>query len=157
MSKTTFKHGAWALICDNRKAIFAINEGDEAAPNLRVHKTMEHPDERTRELGTDKPGRAFSGADDRRSAMEPTDFHRLSEEAFLAKVAAVLEREVSERKIEYLIIAAPPQTTGTLRKLLSPAVQKVLQCEVEKDYVRVPLHTVEQRLAKHLQESSVHQ
>ena len=49
---------------------------------------------RTRELGTDKPGRAFSSAGSGRSAVAQTDWHDQEEQKFLAKLAARLDKAV---------------------------------------------------------------
>ena len=147
------------LICDSRKALLACNVGDHRAPNLQVRKTLERPELTSHDLGADRPGRAFSGADQRRSAVGDqrcsavgeADFHRLEGEQFLAEVASELERNVSEQRIRDLIVVAPPQPAGMLRKNLSPAVRKVLRHDIEKDYVRSPMPRLERQLTKQLQ------
>jgi len=150
MAKNGLKHGAWVLICDGRKALLTQNAGDDAAPNLQVRETFEHPELPTRELGSDKPGRSFSSVGDRRSATEPTDLHELAQEDFLKKIAATLDRNVSGHRIDNLILVAPPRAIGFLRRILSRAVRKVVHHEIERDYVRMPLYEVERHLAQHL-------
>jgi len=151
MAKNGLTHGDWVLICDSRVALFAVNEGDQEAPNLQVRQKMEHPDLPSHEQGTDKPGRAFSGADSQRSAMETTDFHALEEEKFLKRVASAAEARVAGHEIKHLIVVAPPRVTGILRKVLSPSVRKLVRHEVEKDYVRMPMYEVERQIIKHLE------
>ncbi|HEY3777506.1 MAG TPA: host attachment protein [Rhizomicrobium sp.] len=150
MSNSGFVHGLWVLICDGRKALLAENAGDPAAAHLKVRQTFEHPDLATREQGTDKPGRFFSGTGERRSATEPTDFHSLGEEGFLKMLADHLERAVADGRIDKLVLAAPPQALGVLRGALAPAVRKIVRHEVEKDYVNVPIYEVERLLASAL-------
>lgn len=150
MKKDGLRHGDWVFVCDSRKAFLAFNAGDERAPHLQVPQKWEHADPPTHEQGTDKPGRAFSGADSRRAAVETTDFHRQEEERFLTRVAAALEGDLSERGIKRLIVVAPPRVAGILRKSLPPSVRRLVHCEIEKDYVRVPIPDLEARLVKHL-------
>jgi protein required for attachment to host cells len=151
MTNRGLKHGDWVLICDGRVALFAFNAGDQLAPNLQVRQKMEHAELASHEQGTDKPGRAFSGADARRSAMETTDFHRLEEEHFLGRVASALEQKVTGHEIGDLIVVAPPRVTGILRKTLPPSVRKVVRHEIEKDYVRMPIAEVERQVVRQLE------
>ena len=150
MAKSGLEHGIWVLICDGRKALFAENAGDAAAPDLKVRQTFEHPDRPTHELGTDRPGRVFATVGERRAATEPTDFHTLAEETFLKGLAAHLEKGVAENRIRALILAAPPRALGVLRETLAPSVRKVVRHEIEKDYVHMPIYEVERHLAQHL-------
>jgi protein required for attachment to host cells len=147
MPKNGLEHGLWALICDGRKALLAENAGDAAAAHLKVRQTFEHADPPTREQGTDKPGRRFSGDGERRSATEPTDFHALGEQEFLRELSGHVERAVAGGRIGGLILVAPPEALGVLRRSLAPAVRKIVRHEVEKDYVNVPMYEVERHLA----------
>lgn len=139
-------HDVWVLICDGRKALLAENAGDASSANLKIRQTFGHDDPPTREQGTDKPGRRFAGTGERRSATEPTDFHTLGEQEFLKALAHHLERGVAQGRIRALIIAAPPAALGVLRKALSPATLRILQHEIEKDYVNMPVCEVERQL-----------
>src|SRR5690242_6767791 len=106
MARNGLRRGDWVLICDSRKALLAVNVGDALTANLQVRKTWEHADLATHEQGTDKPGRAFSGADGERSAVDTTDLHRLEEEHFLAQVASELVGNVSQHQIKELVVVA---------------------------------------------------
>lgn len=150
MAKHGLGHHSWVLICDGGKAILAENAGDAEVPNLQVREAFEQPDPPTREQGTDKPGRKFSGVGEARSATEQTDFHYLAEEDFLRKIVSRIERDVSERRIENLVVVAPPRAIGLLRREFSPAVRNVLRHEVEKDYVHLPMAEVERHLSRQL-------
>ena len=152
VAKSGLKNDDWILICDGRTALLAFNAGDELAPNLQVRKRWEHTVSATHEQGTDKPGRAFSSSDRRRSAVETTDYHRLEETQFLAHVASALEENVAEQVIRNLIVVAPPRAMGILRAAFPSSVRKLVRQEIEKDYVRAPTHEIERRLAKYLAE-----
>src|SRR5258708_40109395 len=77
------KEGAWVVVCDGAKAIVLENIGDPTYPDLRMREAQEQPDRRTREIGTDAPGRAINSVGSIRSAVEQTDFHDESERTFL--------------------------------------------------------------------------
>jgi len=150
MAKNGLEHKAWVLICDGAKAILAENAGDALAPNLEVRETFEHPDPPTHEQGTDRPGRKFASVGDMRSATEPTDFHTQGEEEFLRQIASRVEHEIGERRIADLVVVAPPRAIGVLRRAFSPRVKSVVQHEVEKDYVHMPIWEVERHLTRQL-------
>ena len=67
------REGDWVIVGDGKKALVLENIGDEKFLNLKTREVHEHPDLKTRELGTDAPGRAFNSVGAGRSAMEPTD------------------------------------------------------------------------------------
>jgi protein required for attachment to host cells len=49
-----------------------------------------------------------------------------------------------------LILVAPARALGVLRKALSPAAHAVIGAEIDKDYVKLPIHEIEHHLAKAL-------
>ena len=87
MSKRAIPHGALVFVGDGRKALFLRNAGDEKFVNFvteRVLVDQENPP--THEQGTDEPGRGFARAHTtRRSAMEPTDWHKIEKNIALRK------------------------------------------------------------------------
>jgi protein required for attachment to host cells len=92
LSKHAIPHGAFVFVGDGRKALSLRNEGDEKFANFvteRVLVDQENPP--THEQGTDEPGRGFARANtSRRSAMEPTDWHKIEEHRFAQRVSAAL-------------------------------------------------------------------
>ena len=94
MAELKIDNGAWVVVCDGAKALVLENTGNRMTPNLTTKEVYEQSDARTRELGTDKPGRAFSSAGGVRSAVEQTDWHDQAEQKFLSKLAARLDKAV---------------------------------------------------------------
>ncbi len=137
---------ATILVCDARKALFLTNHGDEDLTDIRIVETFEAEENPpTSEQGTDKPGRRSDGAAGHRSAMEPTDWHARAETAFAGQVAELLaSRHEGER--HPIIIAAPPQMLGDLRKKLAPQVASAIIAEIDKDLVHQPLDRIERSL-----------
>ena len=147
MSKPKIRHGDWVIVCDGKKALVLENAGDEKFLNLKTRQVFDHPDAKTSEIGTDAPGRSFSSVGHGRSAMEQTDWHTQEEERFLQKLAANLDAAVKAGQIKSLMIVAPPRALGVLRPAYSHDVRNVLRAEVDKDFVKMPLHEIEKHLA----------
>lgn len=147
MSKLKIDHGDWVLVCDGKKALVLENSGDDKFLNLKIRETHEHPDQKTSEMGTDAPGRSFSSVGSRRSAMDQTDWHDQEEHKFLRGILEQLESAVATGQTKSLTIVAPPRALGVLRKAYSHNLKKVLRAEIDKDFVKMPLHEIEKHLA----------
>jgi protein required for attachment to host cells len=147
MSKLKIAQGEWVVVCDGAKALVMENIGDEKFPNLKTLKVYQQDDPATREQGTDAPGRSINSVDGRRSAMEQTDWHDQEEQRFLRRLAADLDAEIHAGRTKALIIVAPPRALGVLRQEYSPGLRKALRGEVDKDYVKLPVHEIEKHLA----------
>src|SRR5690242_17488935 len=94
MTKIRLDQNIWLLVCDAKKALLLQNAGDDLYPKLEMRHVMEHAVHRSREIGSDVPGRTFSGAAGRRSAMDEGDPHLEEERSFLRAVADDLERRI---------------------------------------------------------------
>jgi protein required for attachment to host cells len=147
MSKLKIHQGDWVIICDGRKALVLENVGDEKFLNLKTKQVFDHPDQKTSEMGTDAPGRSISSVGHGRSAVEQTDWHTQEEQRFLQKLAAHLDAEVKAGRAKSVVIVAPPRALGVLRPAYSHDLRRVLQTEIDKDLVSLPVHEIEKRLA----------
>jgi protein required for attachment to host cells len=88
MAELKIDNGAWVVVCDGAKALVLENAGNRMTPSLTTKEVYEQSDPKTRELGTDKPGRAISSVGSMRSAVEQTDWHDQAEQKLLATLAA---------------------------------------------------------------------
>lgn len=138
---------ALILVADGRKCLFLRNTGSPDSPALAVEEHREREDARTHEQGTDSPGRVFARVGSRRSAVEQTDFQRLDEERFAADAATLLNRRAQAGEFEALVVVAPPQTLGELRRHYDPAVQGRLLAEIGKDLTGHPIPEIAAILA----------
>jgi protein required for attachment to host cells len=109
-------HNAFVFGGDGRKALLLRNEGDANLLNLKTKQVFTDQNPPTLEQGTDRPGRAFSSVGAVRSSVSQTDWHQLEEHRFAAEVAAMLERTVRDRRVETLVVVAPPRALADLRK-----------------------------------------
>jgi len=147
MSELKIDHGGWVVVCDGAKALVLENLGTRMRPNLKTREVYQHDDPKSRELGTDKPGRAFSSVGNGRSAVEETDWHDQEEQRFLAKLAARLDKAVLGGETPSLVVVAPPRAIGVLRREYTAHVRHAVRAEVEKDYVKMPVDEIARHLS----------
>jgi protein required for attachment to host cells len=148
MNKVGIPVGAIVFICDGRKALFLRNAGDAKLTQLVREKVLLNENPLTHEQGTDRPGRAFKGAGThRRSGMDSTDWHELSEHEFARRAADALNQLVQGGKVDAVIVAAPPRTLAELRERFSPAVKQRIIAQIDKDLTKHPIEEIEKHLA----------
>jgi protein required for attachment to host cells len=146
MSSLLIRHGEWVVVCDGAKALILENSGDINVPNLKTVQVFEQKDLATHELGTGAPGRTFNSVGNMRGAVEQTDWHDLSERAFLTQLVHHLDSAISAGKTKSLIVVAPPRALGMIRPVYSHALKGAVRIEVDKDLVKMPVHEIEKRL-----------
>jgi len=146
MSELLIRHGEWVVVCDGAKALLLENVGDAKFPNLKTIKVFEQKDLPTREIGTDAPGRSISSVGSGRSAVQQTDWHDQSEREFLARLANHLNDAVAKGKAKSLIVVAPPRALGMIRPVYSQALKTAIRAEVDRDFVKMPVHEMEKHL-----------
>jgi protein required for attachment to host cells len=140
------RSGEWVVVCDGAKALLLENVGDAVYPNLQTREVLEQPDEPTRALGTDAPGRLNNSLPNSRSAVEQTDWHARAESAFLEDLAKRLDAQVVAGKVKSILLCAPPRALGVLRRAYSPALKQAVRVEIDKDFVKIPVHEIEKHL-----------
>ena len=143
MEKLKIPHNAFVFVGDGRKALFLRNDGDEKFPNLKTEQVFTDVNPATHDQGTDRPGRSFASTGSRRSGVTQTDWHDLEEHKFARDVAAALEKIVRERKVEALVIVAPPRTLAELRLAFHADVKQRIVAELHKDLTKHPVYEIE--------------
>lgn len=99
----------------------------------------------SRDVGSDRPGRTVDSAGGRRHAQEArTDPHRQEKRKFAEALADRMEERCGE--FDALILIAPPQIMGDLRKALGPQTAKRVVAEIAKDMTKLPLQDLQARL-----------
>jgi protein required for attachment to host cells len=140
----------WVAVADGGRALILINEGSDAAPLLMVLAKDELDNPRTREQGTDRPGRRPDPGVGQRSAMETTDWHALGEARFVRDFAGRLNRAAEQGRFDRLVLAAPPKVLGQLRPALSAKAADRLAAEIGNDLTGLPVDGIEQHLSRAL-------
>ena len=124
---------AMVLVADGRKALF-LRKSDGQSSGLRTELVLTDENPPTREQGTDRPGHVMKSlATQRRSGLEPTDWHDIEEHRFARRVAAKVEELVHARRVEAIFVAAPPRTLAELRRSLNDDVKQRIVVELDKD------------------------
>ena len=139
--------GEWVVVCDAAKALVLENAGDAQDLNLKTREVYEQKNKATHEQGTDAPGRTVNSVGQARSAMGQTDWHERGEQAFLEELVKKLDQELSAGLFKTAVVCAPPRALGVLRQAYTPALKQAVRAELDKDFVRVPIHEIEKRLA----------
>jgi protein required for attachment to host cells len=139
-------HRAVVFVGDGRKALFLLNEGTGLEPRLTVKRVFEDENPPTHEQGSDRPGRALSGIEPNRSAMEQTDWHDIEKRRFARTVANALDHLLHESHTERVVIVAPPRTLADLRRSFSPAVERLIVAEIAKDLTGLSVSDISQYL-----------
>jgi protein required for attachment to host cells len=146
MTKLKIKQGDWVVVCDGRKALILKNAGDEMFPNLQTKEVYEQKNPDTHEQGTDAPGRSINSVGNARSAMEQTDWHEEREKAFLIDLAGRLDAALGAGETKSIVVVAPPRALGVLRHAYSPQLKQAVIEEIDKDFVKMPVHEIERHL-----------
>lgn len=147
MNNLKIPHNAFVFVGDGRKALFLRNDGDEKFPNLKTETVFaeEHPS--SHDQGTERPGRVSKASQSgQRSTVEPTDWHDIEERHFARKVAAALEQVIRERKVQALVVVAPPRTLADLRDAFHADVKACIVAEINKDLTKHPVWEIEKHL-----------
>jgi protein required for attachment to host cells len=146
MSALMIHRDEWVVVCDGAKALVLQNAGDAMFPNLKTLQVYEQEDLATHELGSDKPGRSGSSVGHGRSAVEQTDWHDQAEQAFLTQLAHRLDVAVASGTPKSIILVAPPRALGMIRPAYSHALRAAVRAELDKDFVKLPIHEIEKHL-----------
>lgn len=146
MTQTRMRSGDLLVVCDSRKALLLENIGDEKFLNLHTRRVLEHENPPTHVQGVSAPGRVHQSLGSARSAVEQTDWHIEAERQFLHALEQELAGAVASAPTARLTIVAPPRALGMLRHLYSPAVRGAILTELDMDWVKMPVHEIEERL-----------
>jgi protein required for attachment to host cells len=147
MAKMHIPHNAYVFVGDGRKALVLRNEGDAQYLDLKIERVfVDQKNPSTHDQGSDRPGSSHSSVGPRRSSVTQTDWHDLEEHKFAHDVAATLGKIVRERKVEALVVVAPPRSLADLRKAFHDDVKKKIVAEIDKDLTRHPVYDIEKHL-----------
>lgn len=137
----------WILIADGARARIVLNDGPGRGVKPGPDQEFAGVNAPTREIVSDRPGRAFDSVGQGRHSMEPrTDPHDHEQRSFHHRIAAYLDSAAKRGDFDRLVLVAPPKTLGNLRTELSEPTRTKVVGELNKDLTHVPVH----ELAAHL-------
>lgn len=126
----------WIVVADSARArIFSTERRDE---EWELVESLEHPEGRahTPELVTEMP------------ALERGELPKEHEtKVFARQLARRLEGALHRHEYQRLVLVAPPELMGHLRKALSLPVSAAVVDEITKDFSQLRQDDLEERLA----------
>lgn len=122
----------WILVADGSRARVFKLQGRALEPALP--EDFAGPNVPSRDIVSDRPGRAFDSHGAHRHAMEPREDPKQGEERrFLEAVATAVEEQAKRDAFERLIVAADPRSLGVLRASYGAKTKERVKDEVAKD------------------------
>jgi protein required for attachment to host cells len=136
----------WVVVADNAVArIYEQHDGAELRTIREFSNEAAHA--RTRELGSDRPGRRVDSFGHRHAlGSERDDPKKRALSAEMREVARYLDQAHSDGRFAELTLVAAPRVLGVLRDALSPACRAVVRRVVIKDLI----HSTHAELQAHL-------
>jgi protein required for attachment to host cells len=131
----------WVLVADGERAKILVKDG---ASLLHVHPTY-HADEVevTKNKETHKPGRIRQTSKFNEHVYAPhVHWHEFKKEIFIKKIAKILNEAYTS--FAKLVVIAPPQVLGELRKKLNEHVLGKVTLEIPKDLTKFPLEEIKE-------------
>lgn len=141
IGKVTMKpKTTWILIADAGRARIVETHRALLDSGFRQIETFENELSPTREIVSDRPGRAVDSRGGQRHAMElPSDPHKAQKAAFAETLASRLNRAAQDGSYDRLVVAAAPVLLGQLRAALGSHASARLAATLDKDLTHVPL------------------
>lgn len=99
--------GTLVMALDGSKMQLFRNNGDTRKPVLQLLASQQNENPRSSSQGSDRPGRSFSSASPRRSAMSETDLHDQAEREFTRSASKILEEHQAQEGGDVILLAAP--------------------------------------------------
>ena len=139
----------WILVADGQRAQIYHSEGWGHGLHPVGNTHFEGKAPASRKLGTDKPGRVYSHAKGRASAVGESDsLHRAAKERFVKSIASLVDKASHEDAFDRLVVIAPPEALGEIRATLSDQAKKKIVHELHKDLTHLPLSELQKQLGE---------
>lgn len=138
----------WILVADGARARIVENNGSGKGlePALGYDFAVNHSP--ARDKGTDRPGRDHGGGASRHAVESKVNWHNFEKHRFAGDMADFLEKADHDRVFDALVVVAPPEIMGALRKKMNSNVKGKVTAELGKDLTHLNL----QDLGEHLKD-----
>jgi protein required for attachment to host cells len=141
-------HATWILVSDASRARLFRRKGVARTWDLVFERDYPEGRAHGRDRTTDRPGRfALDHGKGFQAQMEPPKSpHEIAAENFARSLAESLERGLGAHAFDRLVLTAPPHFLGLLRERLSTEVARHVTASIDKDYTRLELPELRNRL-----------
>jgi protein required for attachment to host cells len=128
----------WILIADAHHAeIWTRKDRQQPEEAELVEPSQKH--RFSREIGSDRPGRAIASSDNRHAAVQPReDLLEAEHRHFARALVKHLRDSLANHEFDRLAIIAAPKMLGLLRDGLDQKLAKALITDIAKDLVKLP-------------------
>lgn len=137
----------WFVIADGSRARIVARQAE--GTSYGVVAEFEAPPARrpSRDIVSDRPGRAQESASPARHAVEPRqDPHRAAKENFLRELAGALGSANEQGAFDQLVLYADPHSLAVLLQELNAATRAKVAGEFPKDLTKLPLSELDRHL-----------
>jgi protein required for attachment to host cells len=136
----------WILVANaSRARLFSTDERAEKW-DLREEFFHEESRQRSSEL-LEQPDNPNAGTLSKpQPENQPDARQQLEHHRFAKELAERLERGINDRAFDRVVIAAPPEFLGMMRKAISPRVQQRLMLDMRADYTHVAIKDLPERI-----------
>lgn len=140
-------NNTWIVVADAASALIFEKPPKQShldeAPKLTVVPNDADADLEFR----DQPGRTFDRIGSGRHGKEPgTNPARHQIERHAKEIVHRLESGRNRQAFDELVLVAPPQLLGDLRKCLSEPLKKLVVAEIDKDLTHLPIPEIDSHL-----------
>ena len=137
----------WILVAHRGGARVFENKGP--GQGLQLREDIPHPPGKlkSKDLGSDKPGRGVDSHGARTSFQQEQEPAAHLAEQFAKRLAALLDDGRLQQRYSRLVLVAEPRFLGILRAALSRETAALVTAAVNKDLAHVDAH----ELPKHLE------
>jgi protein required for attachment to host cells len=139
---------AWFVVADGGRARILARRPDGRFETVtEIVSAAVH--RRSRELGSDAPGRAFESTGGSRHALAPrSDPHRRAKADFASIVADQVNEAAARGEFVSLALVAPPAILAEIKGHLDDAAAGRLVGVLAKDLAKLPENELRERLAE---------
>jgi len=139
----------WVLVADGARGRVLKREGTTTGLRAWPEGEFTHEVHRTRELGSDRPGRVYERGSAAHHAIElHADWSHQEKQQFARLLAEFLERFARRNAFDRLVLVAPPRALGDLRAALGRHARARLAGELANDLTELGPPEIEARLVK---------
>lgn len=135
----------WVLVADAGRA--RVLQASAGSDELTLVEDIDHPIGKTSDNARDRLPRTFDSFGKGRHAIAPkSDPHRVEKKDFADELATLLDVALEGGAYDALVVIAPAQMIGDLRKMLTDRVREHLQGELVLDLTKAPISEIAERL-----------
>ncbi len=139
----------WIVVADASRAKIYLQPRAGAGLEPALDHDLLGSRAKSSEEGADRPGRVHERQGQVRHAMQPTtDPQRHAKAEFARVLAEELERGCDGDELDHIVLVAPPQLLGDLRKSLAGRVRDKVIGELDKDLAKLPIHDLPAHLSE---------